>query len=250
MPPAALAAWAGGYAFALLVALAAALMGWEWVRLTAGGRYGLAGLLLSLTGIVTALAGAAEPAFSLAGGAGMAVGLALLAAAAKANPAWNLFGALYVAVPVVSLVWLREAADGRATLVWLLLVVWATDIGAYAFGRTIGGPKLAPRISPKKTWAGLLGGMLCALLTGLLFTWAAGGASLWLVAVVSALLAVVAQAGDLGESWVKRHFDVKDSSQLIPGHGGVLDRIDGLLAAAPVVALLVWVQDGGVTLWQ
>ncbi len=248
-PPALLAAWAGGIAFDLLVALAAVLMAWEWERLTTG-RFGLDGILLAVMGGLVALLGSGMPAISLALVAGFAVLLAGLSAARKANPAWNLFGALYVGVPVIALVWLRSYQGGLETLVWLFLVIWATDIGAYAAGRTIGGPKLAPRISPKKTWAGLLGGAASAILVGVGVALAVEGANPLVLGLVSGILAVIAQGGDLGESWVKRHFDVKDSSNIIPGHGGVLDRVDGLLAAAPVAALLVWVLGGGVTVWR
>jgi phosphatidate cytidylyltransferase len=128
--------------------------------------------------------------------------------------------------------------------VWLLLVVWTTDIGAYFAGRSIGGPKLAPRISPGKTWAGLVGGMAAAGLVGGLLT-ALAGAGFWLAAGLGALLAAVAQAGDLFESRLKRHAGVKDSGHLIPGHGGLLDRIDGLVFAAPTFALVVALMGQG-----
>jgi phosphatidate cytidylyltransferase len=163
------------------------------------------------------------------------------------SPLWMLSGALYIGLPILSLVWLRE--QGRATLFWLLLVVWATDIGAYAAGRAIGGPKLLPRVSPAKTWAGLAGGAIAAAAVGAV-SGLAGQASPVALAVLSAGLAVVSQAGDLGESWVKRRFGVKDTSAIIPGHGGMLDRVDGLLAAAPVVALLCLLFGGGIEHWQ
>ncbi|MCH7931170.1 MAG: CDP-archaeol synthase, partial [Proteobacteria bacterium] len=139
---------------------------------------------------------------------------------------------------------------GRETVFWLFAVVWATDVGAYFAGRGVGGPKLLPRISPGKTWAGLVGGVVCAALVG-----AAAAALLDLpshapLILVSALLAVVAQAGDLFESMVKRRFKAKDSGTLIPGHGGVLDRLDGLLAAAPVVAVITVFSGQGVLAWR
>jgi phosphatidate cytidylyltransferase len=122
-----------------------------------------------------------------------------------------------------------------------LLLVWATDSAAYFSGRLIGGPKLAPKISPNKTWAGLAGGMVAAGLVG----WSFGQRdpkSAILLALLSAMLAAIAQAGDLAESGLKRYFGVKDSSGLIPGHGGVFDRLDGLLFVAPAVIglLLLW----------
>ena len=135
------------------------------------------------------------------------------------------------------------------TIRGLLCVVWATDIGAYAFGRLIGGPKLAPRFSPKKTWAGLIGGMLSAAGVGAgIAAWA--GLAVVGFGLLSAGLAVMSQAGDLFESWVKRRFNVKDSSNIIPGHGGVLDRVDGVLPVAVVVAVLALVQGGGILTWR
>ena len=135
-------------------------------------------------------------------------------------------------------------------LLWMLAVVWATDIGAYAAGRTLGGPRLAPRWSPRKTWAGLIGGIFCAALAG----WAAARllelpSALPLV-LVSAGLAIIGQFGDLAELMAKRRFGVKDTSGLIPGHGGLLDRLDGLLAVIPAVALLTVIGGGSVLSWR
>ncbi len=130
---------------------------------------------------------------------------------------------------------------GFFAIVYLLAVVWATDIGGYAFGCSIGGPKLCPKISPKKTWAGLVGGMASAGLAGFCVAWFFGDPKALLAGAVALGLAVVAQAGDLFESHVKRRAGVKDSGTLIPGHGGMLDRIDGLwLAAIAMQLLMLW----------
>ncbi len=126
----------------------------------------------------------------------------------------------------------------------------ATDVGAYFFGRLIGGPKLAPRISPAKTWSGLAGGVGCAACAGVLVAIAVDGGNIVLIAVLSGVLAVVAQIGDLIESVVKRHFGVKDAGNLIPGHGGVLDRLDGFLTVAPVTGLMTWIAGGSPLRWQ
>ena len=131
-------------------------------------------------------------------------------------------------------------AQGRDLVFWLLAVVWATDIGAYFAGRGIGGAKLAPAISPNKTWAGLIGGALAAALVGIIAARLLGSGAIPL-AVGGMALAVVAQGGDLLESWCKRRFGVKDSSHVIPGHGGILDRVDGLLAVFPAAFLYFWV---------
>jgi phosphatidate cytidylyltransferase len=166
---------------------------------------------------------------------------ALLAAAwlSHARHRWLLaFGVPYIALGSVALVWVREdAAGGLGLLIYVLFAVWATDIGAYAAGKSIGGPRLAPRISPKKTWAGLIGGMLSAALVGAGVAAAFGAALPVVAALLGAVLAVVGQAGDLFESAIKRRYNVKDSGRLIPGHGGLLDRVDGLIVAAPVFAL-------------
>ena len=201
-----------------------------------------------LSGLVLA---AAALAFAYAGGVGFNL-LVLAAAGLMAfewrrlcggAPSWLAIGLVYIAAPCIALVWLRAEPHGRETIIWLLAVVWATDIGSYFAGRRLGGPKLAPRISPGKTWSGLAGGVVCAAAVGLVAAALPGVAHPWRLAVTSALLALVAQGGDLWESMVKRRFHAKDSGALIPGHGGVLDRLDGLMAAAVVTAALVVGED-------
>ncbi len=165
-------------------------------------------------------------------------------------PASLALGLLYVGPAVVALIWLRDLAlTGRPNVLFLVVVVWCSDIGAYLIGRLVGGRRLAPRISPGKTWSGAVGGLAAALLVGWVAT-AAWGLPPAPGLLVSGALGVVSQAGDLLESAIKRHFGVKDSGRLIPGHGGLLDRLDGLLAAAPVAAALVWIFGQGKLLWQ
>jgi phosphatidate cytidylyltransferase len=160
-------------------------------------------------------------------------------------------GFTYVAVAGAAVLWLRsDPAAGRANVVFLLVVVWAVDIGAYLVGRFVGGPRLAPRISPGKTWSGAFGGLLAAIAGGLLAAHLVWDGDPWRGAPVAAVLGIVAQAGDLLESYVKRRLEVKDSGQLIPGHGGLFDRLDSLLAAAPAAALLALTLGRGVVLWQ
>ncbi|KTT76763.1 phosphatidate cytidylyltransferase [Sphingomonas endophytica] len=147
-------------------------------------------------------------------------------------------GVVYCGLPVLALVVLRRHDDhGLLYAFWAMALVWACDIGAFFAGRSIGGPKLAPRLSPNKTWAGLIGGMIAAGALGLVL-YDAAGLPLHL-ALCSPVLAVLAQMGDLYESWLKRRAGVKDSGNILPGHGGVLDRLDGLVPVAPVAALLV-----------
>jgi phosphatidate cytidylyltransferase len=241
--PLALAAvWAGGGWLLAVVLLAALGMGWEWSRLAARRGFGLVGALVVLSGLVaTALLGAGAGVGSACLGA--ALGAAMVFAGAlvtgNAEPVWAAAGALWLSLGAVAFLALaRPPIGGRETLFWLLGVVWVNDVAAYAFGRAIGGPKLAPRLSPNKTWAGFVGGVASAGALG----WAAarlvGAADPAPLAATSLLLAVAGQLGDLAESAAKRHFGVKDSSRLIPGHGGLLDRVDGLLAASMAAAAL------------
>ena len=156
---------------------------------------------------------------------------------------WKLFGFVYCLLPAISLLWIRERAEyegigsGFDLLIWVFLVVWSTDIGAYFAGRAIGGPKLAPSISPNKTVAGLLGGVAAATVIAGLWVYAARlpGMLLW----IAALFAVAAQLGDLFESGLKRRAGVKDSGTWLPGHGGLLDRLDGLVPVAILTAALM-----------
>jgi phosphatidate cytidylyltransferase len=241
------AIWLGGPFLWVLTVAAAVIMAWEWSRLCGGG-----GVLVGVVAIAVAAA-------ALAGiGAGAAIalcgaGLVWLVESRqrRAAPRWMAAGSLWVALPCIILLWLAQSASaGRVTLLWVFAVVWATDIGAYAAGRQMGGPLLAPRWSPHKTWAGLAGGIGCAALAG----WGAarllGAAPVLPLVAVSAGLAIVEQFGDLAESVAKRRFGVKDASSLIPGHGGLLDRLDGLLAVIPAVALLILIGGGSMLTWQ
>ncbi len=164
--------------------------------------------------------------------------------------AWLVAGLFYIIVPCLALLELRaDPAHGRDTLLWLFAVVWAADTGAYAFGRLIGGAKLAPVISPNKTWAGLIGGIGMAGAAGGLTALILDSAGLFTLAGWSAAIGAVSQAGDLVESWVKRHFGVKDTGAILPGHGGLFDRVDGLLAAAVAVALIEASAKGSILTW-
>ena len=146
-------------------------------------------------------------------------------------------------MPVLSLVWLRVVQPaGLRQVLWILCVVWATDTVAFFAGSVIGGPKLAPAISPNKTWAGAIGGLVGASLVGLGFAIAVG-VPITIAMIASALVGLAAELGDLQESWIKRRLHIKDSGNLIPGHGGLLDRLDSLLFAAPAVCLMLLLPD-------
>lgn len=153
--------------------------------------------------------------------------------------AWYVGGFVYALVAALSLLWIRDRADnGIALVMWVFIIVWSTDIGAYLAGTAIGGPKLAPTISPKKTWAGFYGGVAAAAVLGILWVYLTGLAATFLL--LAPLFSAAAQGGDLFESWMKRRAGLKDSGNLLPGHGGVFDRLDGLLPVAALTALTKW----------
>jgi len=230
---AATALWLGGFAFWLLVAVAGIIMIHEWGGLhdATPGQKKLAQYALTVPLAIMAPVAAGPGFLSF----GLVLGAMFFIAAVTRNGMLG-GGALYVGLPVLALLVLRDADKGLLLAFWAMALVWACDIGAYFAGRTIGGPKLMPRVSPNKTWAGLLGGVAGAgLFAAILTLWGLD----WRLAAATPLLAVLAQAGDLYESWLKRRAGVKDSGSLLPGHGGVLDRLDGLVPVAPVAALLV-----------
>jgi phosphatidate cytidylyltransferase len=195
-----LALWLGGWIFTLLVVAAATIMIREWDMLTADD-----------------------------------------------HPLCKVAGIFYVGIPCASLIWLRNLSfpdhthGGAEVVLFVMLCVWATDIGAYFTGRRVGGPKLAPSISPNKTWAGLGGGVVCAAIVGGICTsFSPYPPSIIAGIDLGILLALVSQGGDLFESWLKRRVGAKDSGTLIPGHGGLLDRVDGMIFALPAFALLLY----------
>jgi phosphatidate cytidylyltransferase len=263
--------WLGAEAWMGMVALAAGGLAIEWVHLCGRRAATPPGLLVPLsviaagTAAVGTLDRAAIPILALGAVAAWLWAMRATFASAKASaralgkggapgrraPVSLAAGVPYVGLATLALIWLRDdPAAGRANVLFLILVVWASDIGAYAFGRMLGGKLLAPSISPAKTWAGAVGGLAFSALVGLLAaSWLAGAPPTWRAAGTACLISVVAQAGDLLESLIKRRFGVKDSGRLIPGHGGLLDRLDGVLAAAPVAALLAFALGRGVVLW-
>ena len=167
----------------------------------------------------------------------------------QGRPVVRISAYIYVLAALVALLWLRHQPEmGRETVIWMLACTWATDIGAYFVGASAGGAKLAPRISPGKTWSGLIGGMAWAAVASAATGYAFGLGSTFSLAAIGAVLAVVAQVGDLAESALKRSAGVKDSGGLIPGHGGLLDRVDGLVAVLVAVAL-VRLTVGGAWPW-
>jgi phosphatidate cytidylyltransferase len=239
-----LATWAGRPYFHLMVALAAVLMLAEWLRLTETRGIGALEWIRAVV-LVAALA------LGLLGFWIQGVALLLVLSVVSfvtGHPRdgvrlWPVFGTLYIGIPCLSILWLRELPDvGRDLVFALLAVVWATDIGAYIAGRVIGGPKLAPKISPNKTWSGSIGGLVAAAVVGVGVATLTARLNILPALLLSVGVAIAAEIGDLFESLLKRRFAVKDSGALIPGHGGLLDRLDSMLLAAPVLAFVrLWV---------
>lgn len=219
----------------VLALIAGAALAWEWDNMVPNR-----GATVYVVSYVTAMAAAVLMTSPLMI-ALVIVGATLLVwNKAKGEARRNLLtlGVPYIAVGLGSLVWLYNFVGFTATI-WFLIMVWGVDVGGYFVGSTLKGPKLAPKISPNKTWSGLIGGMAFSVIASVIFSYVFGAYTNHLVyAVLGAIIAVIAQIGDLFESHIKRSLGIKDSSNLIPGHGGVFDRIDGLIFAAPFVALL------------
>lgn len=243
LAPAALAiAYAGGWLWTALVTLAAIGLYVEWLMIVGAARE--RGVVVS-GGVALAIAG-----LCLAAGridAALVAVMAGLAAVASLSPErrhWTAAGFCYAAAAEVASVLVRlDQVWGFVALILILLVVWVTDIGGYFAGRGIGGPKLWPRVSPKKTWAGAIGGFAASLVVSGGFA-ALGLGKTGPLLLLGAALSVVSQLGDLFESAVKRRFGVKDSSRLIPGHGGLLDRLDGFVAAVVMAAIFGVLRSG------
>lgn len=251
-------AYIGGWLFLALCAAAAARILWEWMRLVAD-HPDRRMLLLGFAALIAAffLTGFDEPA---AAAATIVIGAALaggtLMAPARNSVGWAVGGIFYAGIAFLGpAVLRRDPTLGFTAVLFVALTVWATDICAYAAGRAIGGPLLWPEISPHKTWAGAMGGVLGGVAAGTMVAYASGIGALAAIGVIALLLSLLTQVGDLFESAVKRRFGAKDASYLIPGHGGLMDRLDGFLVAgfaglligliragiaAPAQGLLVW----------
>jgi len=251
--PAAAAIHYGTPYMQLLLAPSVVVMAWEWLNLCGAAR----------ARAVLALVAGLQLAVVAAGGAGafgsgltiLALGTAviylLVHLGGRANAGWIAAGVLYIGLPSLAITWLRaDPASGRETVLWIVATVAATDIGAYFSGRAIGGPRLAPRLSPGKTWAGAVGGAAAAVAASAAAALLAGAPGVGALAAAGLAVALVAQAGDLLESAIKRRFGVKDIGGIMPGHGGLFDRVDGLVAALVVVAAGTLVAGGHVIAWQ
>jgi phosphatidate cytidylyltransferase len=249
-PAVVLIVWFGGWPFVLLLLASAALLTAEWGKMTAPGSPIRTALTM---GVATAVAAviAARGDYPLAWGA---LALGALAAALftrirglAERPSDAAFGVIYVGAPLVSLIWLRAEPSGRAWTLLLFAITWGADIAAFLVGSVLRGPKLWPRISPNKTWSGFIGGLVAAAGAGAAMAGLSEGPvspTLVWASLIGLLGGLATMAGDLLESMMKRRFGVKDSGDLIPGHGGLLDRVDGLMIAVLVVAAARFVAGG------
>ncbi len=244
-----LTAYFGGWPFALFWLAAGIAIMVEWTTMTGVEPRRPVQFVLGLGLAVLTVLFLTGGGFALSLAAGLIfLALGVLMARGSGKRLWAASGFVYAAIIVLVPPIVRAHPDlGLVGLLWMFAVVWATDIAAYFTGRALGGPKLCPAVSPKKTWSGFLGGVLAAALCGVLVVWSAqelgwdrpfGLLSLVLLSIVAS---VASQIGDLGESALKRHCDVKDSSHLIPGHGGVMDRLDGFWAVSLMLALVLFI---------
>ncbi|HWB47095.1 MAG TPA: phosphatidate cytidylyltransferase [Hyphomicrobiaceae bacterium] len=239
---AALFTLSGLAAFAILVAAGAMLVAWEWCRLVYGRDAGvIAGVCLGTALIAAGLAYFEQIALALMA---LCIGAILTTLLSLGrNSVFSALGVFYAGLPAVSLIWLRSDTLGLRAVIFVIVMAVVADTAAFAAGRLIGGPRLWPRLSPKKTWAGLIGAVVACGVAGLIFSQAVPGGSPARLMATGAVLALVAQAGDLAESALKRRFGAKDTGTLIPGHGGVMDRVDGLIAVASAAGLAALVID-------
>jgi phosphatidate cytidylyltransferase len=238
------AAWWGGWVFAAFWVLAALAVLWEWTGLVAGRDHRM--LVLSCGGAIVLAAVLVWTDHPVAAVLLMALGaLAASIFVPRAQRLWIVAGVGYAGTMMLAPVILRgEDVMGFIAIVLLFAIVWTTDVLAYFTGRAIGGPKLMPAVSPKKTWSGAIGGTVGAVAAAVAVAVLFDGFNTVAIAGLAFVLSIVSQAGDLLESQIKRHFHAKDASQLIPGHGGVMDRLDGFWTAV-IVAAAIGLWRGG-----
>ncbi|HBF30329.1 phosphatidate cytidylyltransferase [Rhizobium sp.] len=246
------ATWLGGLFFAALSAVIGVAIFWEWSKITGLTERGLrelaAGWFCVSVIALNVVAGDMTLSLPLLGGCTVTLALGVLV---WRWSWWLVGGVFYASACIVALAAIRDDdAIGFVAMLFVFVIVWSTDILAYFVGRALGGPKLAPRISPGKTWSGAIGGAVAGVVGGYLVAFSYFSVSGWWIPVLALVLSVVSQMGDLFESFIKRRFGAKDSSHLIPGHGGMMDRVDGLVTAsfgAFIVAMLLAASGNGLT---
>ena len=245
------AIYIGSPVYDLLVLAAIVVMAWEWRRLCAAQHFDTAGIIMTIAVVgATGLTWFQQVGLAvLLVAAGALVVFFMIAGSEGKSSIWTIAGLLAVGLTGISMILIRRIGDDWSVTIWLLVAVWATDINAFLVGRTVGGPKLAPKISPGKTWSGLIGGIVGAVGWSMIWALWTGAEQVGTVALLGAAIAIFAQLGDLGVSRVKRRYGVKDTGTLIPGHGGLLDRVDGIMGAVPVAILCTVLARGDMSLW-
>ena len=235
----------GGLPFFILINFLTILILMEWNGITTGKPFSLVVAIQILCAILIMLQiNFASPYIELAF-ASSVVSVIAVAYLAKVKIKWAITGFLYALLPSASFLIINETGGGYVIL-WMMIVIWSMDTGAYFVGKSVGGPKMSPKISPNKTWSGLIGGAITAMLMSAIYMIIVENQNVKLfedvtiLLFLSGVLAILSQIGDLAESAVKRKFNIKDSGSIIPGHGGVMDRLDGILFVAPAVVLLVF----------
>ncbi|RAK68953.1 phosphatidate cytidylyltransferase [Phenylobacterium kunshanense] len=237
-PAALAAAWFGGWPYLVLIAIGVALLAIEWGGMTAPVAPTRVAAVVAAAVLISVFIGYRGDYGWAWGAIGLtAAGAAVVARGVAERPTDAAFGVLYIAPAALCLVWLRQTDQGAWWMMMLFAATWAADIGAFAVGSTLKGPKLWPRFSPNKTWSGFVGGLAAATAVGaIMASLPAFRLNLLAAAFIGFAVGLATMAGDLWESAIKRRFGVKDSGDLIPGHGGLLDRVDGLMFAVVVMA--------------
>ncbi len=225
-----------GFPYLHMVAVViASLMAWEWAHMIPNKNAPVYSIAYTMSAVSAVIFPSALAIAVLTLGAAVFV---WLKSAKEVHRGLLTLGVFYITIGFGSLVWLYDTV-GFADTLWFLLMIWSVDTGGYLFGTTIKGPKLAPKISPNKTWAGLIGGAILAMLVSVIYNYfMTTQQHVVFYAAIGGIIAVVEQIGDLVESYIKRNLNIKDSSDLIPGHGGIFDRVDGLIFTAPLIFLL------------
>lgn len=245
------ATYIGSPVYDLLVLAAIVVMAWEWRRLCAAQHFDTAGIIMTIVVVgATGLTWFQQVGLAvLLVAAGALIVFFMIAGSEGKSSIWTIAGLLTIGLTGISMILIRRIGDDWSVTIWLLVAVWATDINAFLVGRTVGGPKLAPKISPGKTWSGLIGGIVGAVGWSMIWALWTGAEQVGTVALLGAAIAIFAQLGDLGVSRVKRRYGVKDTGTLIPGHGGLLDRVDGIMGAVPIAIFCIVLKIGDMSLW-
>jgi len=241
------AAWFGGWPYLVVIAIGVALLAIEWGGMSAPVAPTRVAAAVAAAVLIAVFVGYRGDFIWAWGAIALtAAGAAVIARGVAERPADAAYGVLYIAPAALCLVWLRQTDQGHWWVMMLFAATWAADIGAFAVGSTMKGPKLWPRFSPNKTWSGFVGGLAAATASGsLMASLPAFQLSIWAAAFIGLTVGLATMAGDLWESALKRRFGVKDSGDLIPGHGGLLDRVDGLMFAVVVMAAARWANQWG-----